>query len=72
MEMMRWVLSIEHPNSLKSMGNLTLIYLSRGWWKEAEDLQVLAMETRKQVLGEEHPDWLRNMGNLMSMYQNQG
>ena len=40
-----------------------LTYWSQGQWKEAEELQVLVMETR-QALGEEHPDTLTSMGDL--------
>ena len=35
-----------------------------GRWKEAEELEVQVMETRKQVLGPEHPDTLSSMANL--------
>ena len=40
--------------------------------KEAEDLEVLVMETRKRVLGEEHPDSLTSMAELASTYWSQG
>ncbi|KAF2022756.1 hypothetical protein EK21DRAFT_82486, partial [Setomelanomma holmii] len=33
-------------------------------WKEAEELFVQVMETRKRVLGKEHPDTLTSMANL--------
>jgi tetratricopeptide (TPR) repeat protein len=45
---------------------------SDGRWKEAEELFVQVMETRKRVLGEEHPDTLTSMANLASTYRNQG
>ncbi|KAI2885598.1 hypothetical protein CBS13152_7503 [Aspergillus niger] len=45
---------------------------SDGRWKEAEDLDMQVMESRKQVLGPEHPDTLTSMGNLASTYRNQG
>jgi tetratricopeptide (TPR) repeat protein len=48
------------------------VYFEEGLWKEAEELQVQAMETRKRVLGEEHPDTLTSMANLASTYWNQG
>ena len=43
-----------------------------GRWKEAEELNMQAMEMRKRVLGQEHPDALTSMANLASTYQNQG
>ena len=45
---------------------------SDGRWKEAEELYMQVMETRKRVLGEEHPDTLTSMANLASTYRNQG
>src|SRR5882672_10773415 len=51
---------------------LGLIYREGGRWKEAEELEVLVMETKKRMLGEEHPHSLTSMGNLASTYRNQG
>jgi tetratricopeptide (TPR) repeat protein len=45
---------------------------SDGRYKEAEELQVQVMQTRKRVLGDEHPDTLTSMANLASTYWNQG
>jgi len=49
------VLGEEHPSSLMSMNNLTLIYYKQGWCKDTGELQVLVVEVSKQVLGKEHP-----------------
>jgi len=38
--------------------NLALVYHEGGRWKEAEELNVQVMETRKRVLGVEHPGTL--------------
>jgi Tetratricopeptide repeat len=46
------------------MVNLALTYWYQGQWKEAEELEVQVMETRKRVLGQEHPDTLISMNNL--------
>ena len=51
---------------------LGYIYSEGGRWKEAENLWLLVMETRKRVLGQEHPDSLRSMANLASTYWNRG
>jgi len=40
--------------------------------KEAEELGLMVVETRKRVLGEEHPDTLKTIGNLVLTYQHQG
>ena len=45
---------------------------SDGRWKEAEELFVQVIETKKRVLREEHPDTLASMANLASTYINQG
>jgi tetratricopeptide (TPR) repeat protein len=46
--------------------------LSDGRYKEAEELLVEVIETRKRVLADEHPDTLTSMNNLASTYSNQG
>jgi hypothetical protein len=61
---MRTVLGAEHPDTLMSMGNLASTYRNQGRWKEAEELFVKVMETRRTVLGAEHPDTLASMANL--------
>ncbi|PYH50180.1 purine and uridine phosphorylase [Aspergillus niger CBS 101883] len=45
---------------------------SDGRWKEAEVLEVQALELCKRVLGPEHPDTLTSMNNLASTYSYQG
>jgi hypothetical protein len=53
------------------MGNLASTYSKQSRWKEAEQLKVQMMETRKRVQGEEHLDTLTSMGNLASTYSKQ-
>ncbi|KAF8864851.1 FabD/lysophospholipase-like protein [Acephala macrosclerotiorum] len=45
---------------------------SDGRWKEAEELDVQVMETRKTLLGQEHPDTLTSIANLAATYRKQG
>ncbi|KAH8761907.1 hypothetical protein BGZ57DRAFT_992576, partial [Hyaloscypha finlandica] len=45
------VLGQEHLDTLTSIANLASIYRNQGRWKEAEDLDVQVIETRKRVLG---------------------
>ena len=52
--------------------NIALVYSEQGQWKEAEALQVVVMEKRKDALGEEHPDTLSSMANLAGTYKKQG
>ncbi|KAF5859312.1 hypothetical protein ETB97_002974 [Aspergillus alliaceus] len=42
------------------MANLASTYRKQGRWKEVKELDVQALNTRKQVLGPEHPDTLTN------------
>jgi tetratricopeptide (TPR) repeat protein len=49
----------------------TTLY-SDGRYKEAEELQLQVMQTRKRVLGDEHPDTLGSKTNLALTYRNQG
>jgi Tetratricopeptide repeat len=55
-----------------SMANLASTYQNQGRWKEAEDLEVQVMETRKRVLGQEHPGTLTSMNNLAFTLKSQG
>jgi hypothetical protein len=50
--------------SYKQGGKFALVFSEAGQWKEAEELDVQVMETRKRVLGEEHPDTLTSINNL--------
>jgi tetratricopeptide (TPR) repeat protein len=45
---------------------------SDGQYKEAEELQLQVVQTRKRVLGDEHPSTLISMGYLASTYSEQG
>ncbi|KAE8371536.1 hypothetical protein BDV26DRAFT_125608 [Aspergillus bertholletiae] len=62
----------EHPNTLTSMANLASTYWNQGRWKEAEELEVQVMETRKQVLGSEHPSTLTSTHNLAYTWESLG
>ncbi len=66
MEMSLMVLGEEYPDTLMSMGNLASTIWNQGQWKEAEELEVKVMETRKKVLGEEHPYTLLSIDVLES------
>ncbi len=65
-------LGTEHPSTLTSIAKLASTYRNQGCWKEAEDLEVQVMETRKRVLGAEHPDTLTSMNNLACIWKRQG
>jgi Tetratricopeptide repeat len=45
------------------------MYRNQGRWKEAEELFVQVIETRKKVLGAEHPSTVTRMANLALTYR---
>ena len=49
-----------------------LAFHEAGHWKEAEELKVQVMQTRKRVLGGDHPHTLRSIANLALTYLQQG
>ena len=55
------MLGEEHPDSLRSIANLALMYKKQGQWKKAKQPMVLVVEMRWLVLGEEHPDSLMSI-----------
>ena len=58
------VLGQEHYDTLVSMANLATTCGSQGQWKEAGELNMQVLETRKKGLGLEHSDTLSSMINL--------
>ncbi|KDR65417.1 hypothetical protein GALMADRAFT_38047, partial [Galerina marginata CBS 339.88] len=56
MKKRKQVLGDEHPDTLRSMGNLASTFWKQGRLTEAEALYVVVLEKTKQVLGDEHPD----------------
>ncbi|KAJ5718803.1 hypothetical protein N7488_004449, partial [Penicillium malachiteum] len=62
----------DSEQTLHSSTMLAEAYRLEGEWKEAEQLFVQVMETRKTKLGADHPDTLASMANLAATYRNQG
>ena len=58
------MLGLEHADTLNSMTNLASKFWNQGRLKEAKELEVRVMETRKRVLGLEHPETLNSINNL--------
>jgi hypothetical protein len=72
MEISKKKFGADHPDTLKSMGNLASTYRNQGRWDAAEELEVQVMENRKKKLGADHSDTLTSMANLACTYQIQG
>jgi len=64
-------IKLEEINSLVGM-HTARIYHDTGHMKEAEALEVVVVEKRKQVLGDEHPDTLASMQYLATTYWSLG
>ena len=62
----------EHPDTLKSMYNLAILYGQQGRYDEAEPLQLKTLQIKKRALGDEHPDTLASMNALAILYGQQG
>ena len=68
-DLRRHVLGRERPETLRSMNDLTLVYMDEGSkFPQAEALDNQILETRRRVLGPEHPDTLTSMNNLANVY----
>lgn len=48
------------------------IYSQQGYWKDADELEVMVVEKRRHKLGEDHLNTLRSMANLASTYWDLG
>ncbi|KAJ6133730.1 hypothetical protein N7523_000052 [Penicillium sp. IBT 18751x] len=66
------LLGEEHEEALNSTALLAIARSLEGYWKEAEQLSVQVMETRRTKLGADHPSTLASIANLASTYRKQG
>ncbi len=68
----RELLGENHPETIRGMSDLALVYRYAGKYPQAESLgaQVLALQTR--ILGEQHRDTMAAMSSLMELLRSQG
>jgi len=66
------ILGSEHPDTLRSMGNLALTLQAQGDLAGARKLEEQVLEIRRRILGDEHPDTLTSMNNLAMTLKAQG
>ncbi len=62
----------DHPNTLRSVNDLALLYSTLSRAAEAEPLFLRAIAGRERVLGESHPDTLNSLASLMALYSELG
>ncbi|KAH7302970.1 hypothetical protein B0I35DRAFT_365738, partial [Stachybotrys elegans] len=55
----------KHPNTIRSMVELAIIYHEQGHYSKAESIYL-------NVLGEKHPNIIRSMALLAIIYHKQG
>jgi len=58
------VLGRDHPSTLNSINNITLVLDSQGKYTEAEAMHREALEGYEKVFGRDHPSTLNSMNNL--------
>ncbi len=68
LDLQRQTLGPEHPDTLKSMNSLAIVFYSEGKYAQAEALGSQTLEIRRRVLGSDHPDTLRSMVSLAIVY----
>ncbi|KAJ7434416.1 hypothetical protein FB451DRAFT_1195349 [Mycena latifolia] len=68
----RELLGKDHPDTLRTMGNLAVSYSKMGQFHEAAELKKGVFDKRRELLGEDHPDTLIAMGSLAVSYSKMG
>ena len=61
-----------HPDTLRTIQNLAIVYRYQGRYKEAEQLYERALKGWEEQLGPAHPDTLMTAQNLAVVYRDQG
>jgi hypothetical protein len=59
----------EHPDTLLSVSNLSLLYMAQSHYSEAEPLMVRVLTTSEKLLGSDHPDVASLLNNLAALYK---
>ncbi|KAG8721809.1 hypothetical protein FRC09_007345 [Ceratobasidium sp. 395] len=71
LEACREQLGVDHPGTLKCMGELAATYTEQYRWDEAEELQTHVALTMKRTLGDRHPSTLSSLHALAQTYEGQ-
>ncbi len=64
METSSRVLGREHPDTLKSMGNLAATYRNQGRWDEAIQVMSEVVQHRRKKIGFDHPHTIQSIRTL--------
>ncbi|KAJ7431117.1 hypothetical protein FB451DRAFT_1574010 [Mycena latifolia] len=60
----REILGEDHPDTLRAMANLAVMYSDLGQFNKTEELEIIVLDKCREILGEDHPDTLLAMANL--------
>jgi tetratricopeptide (TPR) repeat protein len=66
------ILGEDHPDTLKSMSDLSIVYISLGRQSDSVKLDEAILALRMKKLGNDHPDTLASMNNLAIGYSSIG
>jgi tetratricopeptide (TPR) repeat protein len=72
LELRRHVAGETHPETLRIMNELALLYVGQGKHTQAEPLFKEVFARQRRVLGETAPDTLDTMNNLAVLYRHEG
>ena len=68
----REILGPDHPDTVRTMGNLANSYSHLGQHQQALKLYEQVLEKQREILGPDHPHTVRTMGNLANSYSHLG
>ncbi len=68
----RELLGESHPETIRGMSDLALVYRYAGKYPQAESLGAQVLALQKRLLGERHRDTLTTMSSLMELLRSQG
>jgi tetratricopeptide (TPR) repeat protein len=68
----RDLLGEKHPETIRGMSDLALVYRYAGKYPQAESLGAQVLELQTRILGERHRDTLATMSSLMELLRSQG
>ena len=69
MEQSQRLLGEEHPDTLETKKDLSVLYTKQARYDNTEELLLKAVDGRRIKLGETHPHTQESIKNLISLYE---
>ena len=63
---------MEHPDTIRAMGNLAVTFQALGKYTEAENPEIQVLDARNRILGVQHPHTILAMDNLAATLRSLG